>query len=158
MLASSKFYILIIKFLLFMVSVSIFVALGTMTIHEMGHVIVSRVYGCTTSQIIFNFGELPYTEVGCIENTNMTFILLAGLISTSIISIVMFFSGRYITRYISGIIFSIGLLASTIDLYFLNQNIIIITIINIIAYLLLVLSIIKISMLYFKEYFDSKYP
>jgi hypothetical protein len=140
-----------IKFILFIASISFFVAAGTIAIHELGHSLTARYYGCPYSPIIFVPGELPNTEISCLEQGNLSTITFAGLLSTTILSLVLFFTTRKILKYISILIFAIGIIAAAIDLASMEINKVIIFMFNTAAYVLIALSTIKISYLYYKE-------
>jgi hypothetical protein len=143
--------IFIIRFVIFITSISIFVTVGTVAIHELGHSIAAQKMGCPYNTIMFQPGHLPNTEVSCFENANITYLLLAGLITTTIFSILIFIAASGIIRYLAAVIFSIGLITATIDLQALSVDSSVIIIMSLISYIVLALSTIKIVMIYFKK-------
>ena len=140
----------VIKFTFFIALINVFLTLGTLTLHEFGHSLAAAHYGCSHNKITFTIGESPYTEIECEENINLTVILFAGIIFTSLLSLILFFSSSGIPKYLACIIFSVGIIAASIDLAFLSINETIIFFFNMVSYLLMALSVTKIALLYFE--------
>jgi hypothetical protein len=145
----------ILKFVFFITAISIFVTIGTISIHEISHSLTAKLYGCSYNQIIFIPGEMPNTEITCTRNLNINVITLAGLIATILISIIIFITSKGAIKYISLIIFSVGVIAANIDLVALSLKPQIIALLNILAYLLFSLTLIKIIILYFNKHFED---
>jgi len=139
----------ITKFVIFIILVSTFITLGTVTLHEFGHSIAARAYSCSSNGIIL--GMNPYLDVTCPHTANSFVLTISGLLITTLFSVLLFFVSKRIVRYFSVLIFSIGLITSAIDLNYMNAHTFFIVLVNLIGYLTFTGSIIGIVLYYCKE-------
>jgi hypothetical protein len=107
-------------------------------------------YGCT-STVKFILHELPFTEMECEEGVNMTLILFAGFIATTVSSIALFLLSTGLVRYFASMSFSIGLIAASKDFGVLPVGTWLVFLINVAGYLLFSFVVIKIVLSSLKE-------
>lgn len=70
-----------------------FIALSVMSVHELGHAIVSNLVSCEKTQaIIYDEGIFPQTQMICPPGPAMVFVALAGMIFPTVIGIIMLMS------------------------------------------------------------------
>jgi hypothetical protein len=143
----SSLLIIVVKLIFFISAISIFITVGTVGIHELGHSIIAAAYKCTPSTM-YSLGQMPFTDIQCVEKINLNFIKLEGLISTTIISIIFFFTLKGKVRYLSLTIFSLGLIVANLDLVSLSIWKVWTIIFTFLAFCLFSLSIIMVSLLY----------
>ncbi|MEK6808540.1 MAG: hypothetical protein AABY14_02540, partial [Nanoarchaeota archaeon] len=87
--------LLYLKYIMFIVSMSGFIFLSTVSIHEVGHVFIAKYYGCEdTKAIIYDWGNYPHAEIKCRNSYNDTIITLGGILSTFIVIIIFLLSGN----------------------------------------------------------------
>ncbi|MGV8152572.1 MAG: hypothetical protein ACP5OG_05815 [Candidatus Nanoarchaeia archaeon] len=104
-----------IKYFVFIIILSNFIFVGSIGLHEFGHLIMSKVYDCEYRQVVYEENS-PYTELLCSTDVNKKAITLAGIIFPIITSIVLFFVGGRFIKEISLMIIGFDLIASYKDL------------------------------------------
>jgi hypothetical protein len=103
----------IFKLGFFVIGLSIFLMLGTLGVHELGHSLGAKVMSCayTTS---FGVGH-AVTHVACESGSGLLFITLSGLIMTLLISLLMYFMGHDFAKRLALMILGFSLLISVDD-------------------------------------------
>src|SRR3989344_2848871 len=96
-----NYSLLFVKYFIFIIVLTSLVLISTVGIHEFGHVIASRLYGCESKVIVYEFGEYPYTEILCPDNSGKFASTLAGPAIVVVIAIFLFIFGGRIIREIS---------------------------------------------------------
>jgi len=103
----------IFKFSLFIIGFVILLMLGTLGVHELGHSIAAKAFGCT-HETTFGIGR-AMTHVVCDNPVNSTLITLSGLFLTLVISIIMYFTGNDFTRRAAFLLFAFSILTAFDD-------------------------------------------
>ncbi|MCD4771320.1 hypothetical protein K8R30_02785 [archaeon] len=86
-----------LKHLIFIVIITNFIFIGTVTIHELGHITVAKFSDCENTKIVYEAGFLPRTEVNCSGNSQKQGWILGGIILPFLIAILlMFVGGKFI--------------------------------------------------------------
>jgi hypothetical protein len=103
----------ILKFGIFIMGFVVFLLLGILAVHELGHSLAARVFGCS-HETTFGIGK-AVTHVQCDNAANVTMITLGGLFLSIAISVVMFFAGNDFIRRVSFLLFAFSILVSFDD-------------------------------------------
>ncbi|MBW2968223.1 hypothetical protein KY362_07090 [Candidatus Woesearchaeota archaeon] len=115
------FVIEVFKLGFFICSLSVFMMLGMLGIHEMGHSLTAGVLGCSHDT---SYGtDYAVTHVECEEdagNAKSTALLLSGFVFTVIVSAMMFFVGNDFTRRISFLLLAFSLMIAVDDFIMLG--------------------------------------
>jgi hypothetical protein len=102
---------LLSKFLFGVFSITAFILLSTIGLHEFGHAMAAQYYGCEyTKAVIYDVVRAPHTETICYSDYNETMITLGGILSTFVIGIVFLLTGSEFTVIIAYLIFGFSLL------------------------------------------------
>jgi len=145
-----------VKFLVFLISITLFIMFSATALHEIGHSIAAYSYGCTNIKaIIFETKEWPHTELRCnSESTNTTVILLAGTLFVLLVSLIFFLINTDFTRDISFLLSGFALLSSYGDLDALFLPNWFLMSVFVVSLLLILLGMIKLSFSY-KQLMES---
>jgi len=108
------FFVVLLKYFIFMIVLTNFVFIGTIGVHELGHFGVSYMYNCEHREIIFN-EDFAHTNVLCKDLPNNMLVLLGGVLTPLVLAILMFLLGGSFIRSISPIVFGFGLILSNRD-------------------------------------------
>ena len=103
----------VFRFGLFIIFLSIFLMLGTLGVHELGHSLLANAFGCT-HETKFGIG-FAVTHVMCDEDGGSSFIALGGFILTVLVAAVMFIAGNDFARRISFLLLAFSMLISIDD-------------------------------------------
>jgi hypothetical protein len=143
------------KFVIFIFLANLAIILAIISFHEMGHSISSKIVGCSYKMMLFSPAQMSDAQITCPgqpAHKSYEVMAFSGLILTTLISVFVFLlSKKGAIKYFAAGAFSIGVIASAMDLAYLRVNSAIITIIISLAYLLLAFATMKISTVYFKE-------
>ncbi len=144
--------LLFFKFFIFIMSMSSFIFLSTIAIHELGHSLAAQYYGCQKSKsIIYDLSDRPHTEMVCEGYYNDTVISLAGIILTLVVSFVFLFTGGEFTTIVSYIIFGFSLLIGYGDLIGLGVSVSIVFTIMFVALIFLIAGVVRLSTYYIRH-------
>ncbi|MBR9704690.1 hypothetical protein GOV12_04710 [Candidatus Pacearchaeota archaeon] len=111
---SKSLFFQYLRYLVFIITITNLVFIGTVAIHEFGHFITSKYYDCETSKIIYE-EDMPYTEALCKDSKNQIIFLLSGVLFPIVLAILLFGIGGIFIRDISILIFGFNLIASFRD-------------------------------------------
>jgi hypothetical protein len=136
------------KFLLFFFLANILVTITAISLHELGHSLAATYYGCSN---VIAFKPIPNTEISCPAKVDLRMITVSGIALTTICSILIFLFAKNIIKYVGLILFSEGIIASSIDMMALSVNYQALIFINIASYILISLSTIMIVLAYFDK-------
>jgi hypothetical protein len=103
----------VVKLGLFVVGLSIFIMLGTLGVHELGHSLVAKTFGCST-ETVFDIG-FAKTHVVCDSTTGSTLIALGGFALTMLISLVIYMVGNDFAKRMSFMMFAFSFIISSDD-------------------------------------------
>jgi hypothetical protein len=102
-----------IKFSASTLSITAFILLSVIGLHEFGHAMVAQYYGCDhTKAVIYDVVQAPHTEVICDYYYNDTLLTLGGILATFVIGIVFLITGGEFTTLISYLIMGFSVLIS----------------------------------------------
>jgi len=144
--------LLFVKFLVFIISMSAFIFISTLAVHELGHALAAQYYGCERGKaVIYDLVGQPRTEMVCEGYYNNTVITLGGIILTFAVGFIFLLTGGKFTTIISYLIFGFSSLMVYGDLKDLNISMNIIATIMFISIILIITGIIKLSINYIKQ-------
>ncbi len=114
-----NYALIFLKYFIFIIVLTNFVFLGTLSLHEFGHFSVSKIYNCDEIKIVYE-GNLPYTELLC-QNQDSAFLgILGGITLPIIIAIILFIIGGKFIKEISLLILGFNFILSYHDFTDLN--------------------------------------
>jgi hypothetical protein len=103
----------VFKFGFFVIALSVFLMLGTLGVHELGHSITAQVFGCS-HQTSFGIGH-AVTHVVCESSAGSILIILGGFILTLVVSLLMYFMGNDFAKRMSFLMLAFSILISVDD-------------------------------------------
>jgi hypothetical protein len=123
-------YFAFFRYLVFIIALTSFIFIGTMGIHEFGHFLISKYYGCEQTKIIFE-KDFPYTESLCKYTNINNWLLLGGVLIPFLVAIFLFIIGGNFLKEMSLLITGFNLIISNNDLVELgvSDNLILLSII-----------------------------
>jgi hypothetical protein len=141
-----------VKFIVFIISISIFILISSVAIHELGHALIAQYYGCEHSKaVIYDIIKPPHTEIRCNEYYNNVILTLGGIMFTFVIAFIFLLTGGVFTTTLSYLIFGFALLISYGDLSDLGISKNIIVTIMFLSLVIIIFAIIRISVYYLKQ-------
>ena len=122
--SKDSYIVSLLKHFIFLVVLTNFLFIGTLSFHEFGHMGTARILGCSEIKIVYENTGIPYTEILC-EDINKTYTILGGVLLPLIIAILLFFVGGHFMKESSLMIAGFNLMISYRDFLSLNisQNI-----------------------------------
>ncbi len=102
-----------IKLGLFVIGLSVFLMLGTLGVHELGHSLAANAMGCS-HETSFGIG-FAKTHIVCESDAGTTLITLAGLIMTLIVAALLYFMGNDFARRIALLIIAFSFITAVED-------------------------------------------
>ena len=95
----------------------VFAMLSTYSIHEIGHALVAKFYGCEVKEIVlYDMGGSSHTEIKCIAQYNSFLLSLAGIMLTTLIGLIFMMANYEMTNYLSYVVIGLGMLIGNSDL------------------------------------------
>ena len=142
-----------IKFFIFILSMTVFIMVSVIALHEFGHVIVAQYYGCEhTRAIIYDVVvKAPHTEIECSSYYNNLLLTFGGVLTTIIVGLVFLLTGGQFTSKLSYLIFGFSLLISYGDLTDAGISKGITATIIFLSILIIIIAIVKLSTYYLKQ-------
>jgi hypothetical protein len=125
----------VFKFSFFVIALSVFLMLGTLGVHELGHSITAKAFGCS-HETSFGIGH-AVTHVMCESSAGSILIILGGFILTLVVSLLMYFMGNDFAKRLSFLLLAFSMLISIDDFTVLNMPYSVIVIIVFISALLI---------------------
>lgn len=119
--SSSPYFLTFVQYFVFVLTITNFVFIGTIAIHEFGHYALSQYYGCEHARVIFD-SNFPRTEVLCSQDEFAPFITWAGILLPLGVAALLFFVGGVFMREIAFLVVGFNLLASHHDLLSLGVS------------------------------------
>ena len=144
------------KFLIFITSISAFILVSAIAIHELGHALVAQYYGCGQFKAVIYDIIAPHTEIRCDSYYNNIVLTLAGIGATIVIGLVFILTGSHFTRGLSYLLFGFGLLISYGDLLDLGISKNMIALVLFSSLIIIILAIIKMSVYYLRQQYIFK--
>jgi hypothetical protein len=141
-----------VKFFIFIISISAFILLSTVALHEFGHAMVAQYYGCEhTRAVIYDIILAPHTEIWCSYYYNNIILTLGGILATFVIALIFLLTGGNFTTRLSYLIFGFSLLISYGDLTDLGIPKSIIATIIFLSLIIIIIAIVKLSSFYLRQ-------
>lgn len=134
-----------VRFLVYMISISAFIFVSTISIHELGHALVAQYYGCGEFKAVIYDIIAPHTEIRCDTYYNNITLTMAGVAATLLVGLVFILTGGEFIRGISYLLFGFGLLVSYGDLIDLEISKNIISVVLLASAILIIMAVVKIS-------------
>ena len=139
------------KFFIFIISITAFMLLSTVALHEFGHAMIAQYYNCEhTRAVIYDVVLSPHTAVQCSSYNDVLF-TLGGLMATFIIGLIFLLTGSQFTTRLSYLIFGFALLISYGDLTDLRVSKNTIAAAIFLSLIIIIISIIRLSSFYLKQ-------
>lgn len=105
-----------LRYFIFIIILTNFIFIGTITVHEVGHLLTSRTFGCDFGKIVYEQG-FPHTEILCGDSFNsLTKVILGGIFLPLIIAILLYFAGGTFIREVSLLIIGFNFIISYQDI------------------------------------------
>lgn len=130
-----------LKHLVFIVILTNFIFIGTISIHEFGHLVASSQSDCEETKIIYELKGLPHTEVNCKNTEDKNFWILGGVLLPLIIAIFFLFCGGKFIKELALQIVGFNLIISYLDFISLGFSETIATFILILGIAIIALSL-----------------
>ena len=142
-----------LKFIIFVFSLVAFTFLSVVALHEFGHAIVGEYYGCEKhTAIIYDITHKARTELLCSGPHSLFLITIAGFAITVLLGVVFLIVGDNFTYRLSTLILGYSLLVSYGDFADLGLSLNLNAMLAILATLIVMLSIIRLSSFYLRHY------
>jgi hypothetical protein len=112
-----RYYLLdFLRYFIFIIILTNFIFIGTITVHEVGHLLSARTFGCEFGKIVYEEG-LPHTEILCNNSFNsLAKSLLGGMLLPILIAILLYFAGGTFIRELSLLIIGFDFIISYQDI------------------------------------------
>jgi len=127
----SSFFLVFLRHLVFILVMTNFIFIATISIHEFGHLSISYFYDCEYGRIVYEKG-FPHTEILCSEMPNNNLVILGGFLLPLVIAVFLFIVGGKFAKDIALLIVGFDLIASFNGDFFeigLSGNIVLTTLI-----------------------------
>ena len=142
-----------IRFIIFVFSLCAFTFLSTVALHEFGHSIVGEYYGCEKhTAIIYDVTHKARTELVCQGPYDSFILTIAGFAITVLLGMVFLIVGDNFTVRLSTLILGFSLLIAYGDFSDLGLSPNLNALLAILATIVIMLSIIRISVFYLGHY------
>ncbi len=111
-----------LKHFVFIIIITNFVFVGTVSVHEFGHLVASSQSGCEEVKIIYELNGLPHTEVNCDDINQKNKWTLGGILLPFIVALLLFLSGGKFIKELALQIAGFNLIISYLDIASLNLS------------------------------------
>ena len=105
-----------LKHFVFIIIITNFVFIGTISVHELGHLLASSQSDCEESKIIYELEGLPHTQIKCTDTSQQNLWILGGILLPFAIAFFLFFSGGKFIKEFSAQIVGFNLILSYLDI------------------------------------------
>ncbi len=147
-ISSIRLPLRVLKFSVFITILSVFLMFGTLALHEIGHALPARFYGCSYKSVIYQSGHLPHTEIECPAEANRTVMLLGAITLTSLIALLFFMTGDRFIAAVSFLIFAFGIIIANNDFIALDISHSLLFLLDAFAAIVIITGISRIIMIY----------
>ncbi len=142
----------VIKLPLFVIISAVFILFTVIAIHELGHAMAAKAYGCQYEVTFSKLDVSGLTTLKCDGYYSKSIILLSGLSLTLLFGFLLFLTSITFSTYLSYLIIGFSFLIANKDLIDFGASRSIIFILNYFAVVMAVVGFIKIALLYKEEY------
>jgi hypothetical protein len=144
---------ILLKFLIFITSLSAFIFLSVVSLHEFGHAIVGQYYGCEQYKaVIYDVSHQPRTEFSCDDPYNNFFLSIAGFAITILLGLLFLMVGDAFTYRLSTLILGYALLISYGDFLDLGLSPGLALVLTLLSVIVIIFSVIRLSSYYLSHY------
>ncbi|MFH1642062.1 MAG: hypothetical protein ABIC04_04130 [Nanoarchaeota archaeon] len=151
------FPFLFFKFVVFITSMTLFLLLSTISIHEMGHTLSAQYYGCEKSKaVIYDIADSAHTEMVCSLYYNDLIVTLAGVLLPLIVGLIFLLTGGSFTSNISYLIIGFSLILPSKDLETLHFSNSMIFLVIISGIVIVMLGVIRFTTYYISSHTGSE--
>lgn len=140
-----------VKFFIFITTISAFILVGTIAIHELGHALTAQYYGCNQFKAVIYDIIAPHTEIRCESAYNNTVLTFGGIAASLVIALIFILTGGQFTEGLSYLMFGFGLLISYGDMADLGISKNIIAVVLFLSLIIIMLAVIKISIYHLRQ-------
>jgi len=105
-----------LKHIIFIIIITNFIFIGTVAIHEFGHLVASSGSDCRETKIVYELEGLPHTQVNCQDTSDKGKWILGGVLLPIIVAAFLFFSGGKFIKELALQIVGFNLTISYLDL------------------------------------------
>lgn len=105
-----------LKHFVFIIIITNFVFIGTISVHEFGHLLASSQSECEESKIVYELEGLPHTQIKCEDTSQQNIWIIGGILLPFIIALFLFFSGGKFIKEFSAQIVGFNLILSYLDI------------------------------------------
>ena len=109
-----------LKHIVFIIIITNFVFVGTVSTYELGHIASVKLSDCSDVKVVYDLGGFPYTQINCEDISNQNNWILAGLFLPLTIALLLIFVGGKFMKEIALEIIGFDLAISYIDLQILG--------------------------------------
>lgn len=104
-----------LKHFVFIIIITNFIFIGTVSVHEFGHLLASSSSGCEETKIVYELQGLPHTEINCADLSNKNRWTLGGILLPITVAIFLFFAAGKFIKELSLQIIGFNLMISYLD-------------------------------------------
>lgn len=114
----NSFIVDFLKYFVFIIVLTNFIFIGTISIHEVGHLAAGKTLGCDFGKIVYEEGGLPRTEVLCGDKnfSSQKFVILGGIFLPIILSLLLIFAGGSFIKETALLMIGFNFIISYLDL------------------------------------------
>ena len=146
-----------IKLWFFVIGLSSFIIIGSITVHEFGHAVAGVSLGCDIESItLYAQGTNPNTNIRCSDNIANVLVSLAGMTFNILFGIIFLFAERPIINKMAYMFFGFGLYSGKMDLQSIGFPVIISSLVSLVGICLIIYSLYLLCKIEILELFKSK--
>ena len=149
-----------IRYTLYIMAVTAFTFVATVSVHELGHSLAAYYYGCEHTQITYDLKSPPYTEISCASasGTSTFLITLMGLALTLVSSLVFYFAESRFTTKLAALMLGFSLMIFYKDFQDLGASESMETLLLLGSFLVVIIAIVDFSFFYINEHSQTIIP
>ena len=110
-----SYFLDFLKYFIFIIVLTNFVFIATISVHEVGHLASSKAFSCDYGKIVYE-GGLPRTEILCADSSHANLITMGGILLPILLAILLIFSGGTFMKEIALLVIGFDLIISYQDL------------------------------------------
>ncbi len=143
-----------IRYTLYIMAVTAFTFVATVSVHELGHSLAAYYYGCEHTQIIYDLKSAPYTEISCASasGTSTFLITLMGLVFTLVSSLIFYFAESKFTTKLAALMLGFSLMIFYRDFQDIGASESMATLLLLGSFLIVIVAIVEFSFFYINEH------
>ena len=109
-------FIHFLKHLVFIIIITNFVFVGTVSVHEFGHLLTSSQSNCEEVKIVYELKGLPHTEIKCADTAMQNRWIAGGVLLPLAVAFFLFFCGGKFIKELALQIIGFNLIISYLDI------------------------------------------